>query len=58
MSTQRQLEREQDILDGELENGYIDNEEYTKLMNELEGDYRNAAHEGVEQALKEEFDKW
>ena len=58
MSIQTQLEREQDILAGELENGYIDKDEYTQQMNELERDYRDAAHEAADQAREEELDRW
>lgn len=51
MSIQRQLEREQDILDGELENGYIDNDEYIWQIDDLERDYRAMTDEAREDEL-------
>jgi hypothetical protein len=58
MSYQRQLEREEEALERELESGRIDLHEYTKAMRDLHHDYRESAYESAREAYERELDRW
>ena len=54
----RQIEREQECLDRDLENGVIDSNEYNRQMRDLECDYRSAAQESATDAYEREMERW
>jgi len=54
----RQLEREEEALERELDEGTISVAEYNREMKELHRDYRYAAEEASQQAYENEMDRW
>ena len=53
-----QIEIEEDLLFGELENGLISQQEYNKELNALHRDYHYEAEEAAERAYDEELSRW
>lgn len=57
MAIKSQLEREEEALERELEEGLITNAEYNKALNELRRDYRAQAEESAREAYDRELDR-
>lgn len=53
-----QMEREEQYLERQYADGQISYDEYIREMNQLERDYREAAHEAARDAYERELDKW
>ncbi len=58
MSIERQMEKEEQYLEDELESGSISLNEYNDAMRELERDYRGAAEESAQRAYDDELRNW
>lgn len=54
----RQLEREEESLERELDEGNISVAEYNREIEELHRDYRAAAEEASRQAYENEMERW
>ncbi len=54
----KQLEREEDHLQQQLDSGEITQAEYNKEARELERDYREAAREAGDAARDRELEAW
>ena len=54
----RQMQREQECLDRDLENGAIDIKEYNQQMRDIEADYRDAARDAADEAYDREMERW
>ena len=52
------LEREEELLNNELDNGEITLAEYNKQMQEIQRDYHAAACEAADNAYQEEMERW
>ena len=52
------LEREEQYLEEEYENGGITMKEYNKLLSELRREYRGAAEESAQGAYDDELNRW
>ena len=58
MSIQRQLEREEELLNDALEVGEMTSKQHTRELNELYRDYRAAAEESAQEAYEDEMECW
>ena len=54
----RQMEREEEILEAQLADCSITLAEFNRAMNDLARDYLEAAHEAAEQAYQRELESW
>lgn len=54
----RQLELEEQALEEAYNNGEMSLQEFNKEMNELQRDFRAAAHEAAQDAYGAELDRW
>ncbi len=53
-----QFDLEMESLEEQHENGDITSKEYSRLIQEVERDYRDAARESAQDAYDEELDRW
>jgi hypothetical protein len=53
-----QIEREEEALERDLDNGVIDHKEYNRQMRELQQDYRESARESAQEAYDREMERW
>ncbi len=58
MDPQTAMEREEDALVNDLNEGRIDRAEYNKLMRALHQEYRDMAREAAHEAYEREMDRW
>lgn len=58
MSIESQLEREEDALIDELNDGRITREEYNRARRELQREYNDAAREAAQGAYDRELERW
>lgn len=58
MSIERQIEREEEWLLKQFNEGIITREEFNTAMRDLQRDYRDAAHEAAREAYERELDCW
>ena len=58
MSIDSQMEREENCLDEQLNNGEISQSEYRTAINDLQREYRAMAEESAEQAYDNEMSNW
>ena len=58
MSIESQMDREEEELERQLNDGEITNSEYTTAMNNLQREYREMARESAEQAYDQELERW
>jgi predicted RNA-binding protein associated with RNAse of E/G family len=58
MAIKTQLERDEDSLYRELEEGLLTNAEYNRALRELYADYRAVAEESAREAYDRELDRW
>jgi hypothetical protein len=52
------MEREEALLEQQLEDGQITNKEYQKELRELQRDYAAAASEAAREAAQAEYERW
>lgn len=53
-----QIEREERILEEELEKGSITQREFNEAMRDLQRDYNGAAEEAAQDAYRRELENW
>lgn len=58
MSADKWLEKEEDALLRDLNNGDLTREEYNVELNKLHREYRDMAREAAEAAAERELDSW
>ena len=58
MSIDSQMEREENCLDEQLNNGEISQSEYRTAINDLQREYRAMAEDAAEQAYDNEMSNW
>ena len=55
---QRQIEREEEALEKQYNDGELTLKEFNKAMAELQAEYREAAHEAAQEAYNRELNEW
>ena len=58
MSLERQMQREEEILEDQLNDGTITQKEFIEEMNNLQREYRETARESAQEAYDREMDNW
>ena len=58
MNPSMQLEREEKLLEEQLNGGLIDNKEFNQRLIELQRAYQEEARESARQAYEDELDRW
>ena len=52
------LEREERLLQEQLDDGKIDTREYNRQLKEIQGEYAYHAHEAAQRAYYAEIERW